>query len=129
MKKIAPNETLIRPGPNTVGDQNDPPGNRQKRGSFADAEKRGRLRLIASKRDGSVVIHQDADIYAALLEHGDVVDFQLKSGRRSWVQIAHGGADIDGVLGKSGDGFAIEGEPSTLIAAQEKSEIIVLDLP
>ncbi|MDB5545096.1 MAG: quercetin 2,3-dioxygenase [Hyphomicrobiales bacterium] len=100
--------------------------------AFADAEKRGRLRLIASKqgRDGSVVIHQDADIYAALLENHESVEHKLTSGRKAWVQIVQGAVDVNGVSGKSGDGFAIEGEPAVAIAAQDqKSEIIVFDLP
>jgi redox-sensitive bicupin YhaK (pirin superfamily) len=100
--------------------------------TFADAERRGRLRLIASKagREGSVVVHQDADIYAALLEQGDTVGHKLNSGRRAWVQIVQGRADVNGISGKSGDGFAIEGEPALSIVAQnQKSEILVFDLP
>ena len=46
----------------------DAPGYEEKR--FEAADKRGRLRLVASPdgRDGSVTIHSDASIYAALID-------------------------------------------------------------
>jgi redox-sensitive bicupin YhaK (pirin superfamily) len=100
--------------------------------AFTDAEKRNMLRLIASKdaRDGSVLINQDADIYASLLDPGVTLEAALKPGRRAWVQLVAGSAVVNGVAGKSGDGFAISGEPSVSIAAQgEQTEVLVFDLP
>src|ERR1700737_4057067 len=60
--------------------------------TFPETEKRGRLRLVRSPdgRDGSIVIHQDTDIYDALLSSGDAVTNNLKTGHKSWVQVVRG---------------------------------------
>src|SRR4051812_13091313 len=57
------------------------PGYEQR--AFSDAEKRGRLRLVASRdgREGSVTVHQDVDLYAALLGEGEQVEVALRPGR------------------------------------------------
>lgn len=52
-----------------------------------DAEKQGKLRLIASRdgRDGTVTVRQDVDLYAALLSAGDDIRFEPRDGRRVWI--------------------------------------------
>ena len=105
---------------------------RYDRKTFAEAEKLGRLRLIASKtgRDGSVLLHQDADIFAALLNSADAVEHRLNPGRKAWVQLVRGGAKINGLAGKAGDGFAIETEAAVSISATDSNtEILLFDLP
>jgi len=100
--------------------------------TFPDSEKRGRLRLIASHdgRDGSVLIHQNADVFATLLNDGESVSHKLNAGRRAWVQIVHGSVDIDGVRVDTGDGAAIEGGAALSITSRDRdSEILVFDLP
>ena len=86
------------------------PGYEQK--MFAVDEKRGRLRLIASNdgRDGSVTVHQDASLYAALLEPGEEVAHQLAPGRHAWAQVARGAVELNGQLLQQGDGAAVSGE-------------------
>ena len=109
---------------------NIPPRYDQK--TFVEAEKLGRLRLIASKtgRDGSVLLHQDADIFAAQLNSGDGVEHSLNPGRKAWVQLVRGGAEINGLAGKAGDGFAIETEAAVSIRATDSNtEILLFDLP
>ena len=104
------------------------PGYEQK--MFAADEKRGRLRLIASGdgRDGSVTIHQDADLYAALLEPGQEIVQQLSPERHAWAQVARGAVKINGQLLQQGDGAGISGEAQLLIAGQEASEVLLFDL-
>ena len=100
--------------------------------TFPDLEKRGRLRLIASHdgRDGSALIHQNADVFATLLNDGESVSHKLNAGRRAWVQIVHGSVDIDGVRVDTGDGAAIEGGAALSITSRDRdSEILVFDLP
>ncbi len=100
--------------------------------SFPDAEKRGRLRLVASKegRDGSLLIHQDADVYAALLKDRESLSHEIRKGRGIWVQVARGAVDVNGASVSAGDGIAIGDEKSLTIASRSgDAEILVFDLP
>ena len=98
---------------------------------FADTEKRGRLRLVVSRdgREGSLVIHQDADLYAALLVDGEHVTHTLKPGRRAWVQVVRGSVEVNGVAAQVGDGVALSGEASVALKGLSDAEILVFDLP
>ncbi|HEX8636043.1 MAG TPA: pirin family protein [Pyrinomonadaceae bacterium] len=105
-----------------------PPGYEQK--MFEADEKRGRLRLIASAdgRDGSVTIHQDAELYAALLDTGQEVTHRLLPGRHAWAQVARGAVELNGQLLQQGDGAAVSDEEQLLIAGREASEVLLFDL-
>src|SRR5215210_7150135 len=65
--------------------------------TYTDDEKRGRLRLIASPdgSDNSVTIHQDARVYAALIEPGQEILHQLDANRHAWVQVARGAIELN----------------------------------
>ena len=104
------------------------PGYEQK--SFPTEEKQGRLRLVGSKdgRDGSVTIHQDVDLYATLLRHGDEVTHDLRPGRHAWVQVARGQARVDGVRLKEGDGAAVRDETALTLDSETGAEVLVFDL-
>src|SRR5579863_8853853 len=82
--------------------------------SFAPAEKRGRLKLLAGPRAGageaSAVIHQDARVYAAELGTGETLSQPLAAGRYGWVQVARGSMLLNGHKLGEGDGAAISGE-------------------
>lgn len=100
--------------------------------TFADTEKRGRLRLVGSPdgRDGSVVIHQNLELFAALLTGGEKVTHALSPGRRGWVQIVRGAVAMNGIDLATGDGASIENEPGlSLTAAVDGTEVLVFDLP
>ena len=104
------------------------PGYEQRR--FSPEEKRGRLRLIASRdgRDGSVTIHQDVDLYAGLLDLGDRVTHVLRPGRRAWVQVARGQVRLGDSLLRPGDGAAIQEEAAVDLTATQPAEVLVFDL-
>ncbi len=100
--------------------------------TFPESERRGRLRLVASHdgRGGSALIHQDADVFATLLNDGEAVDHRLNAGRRAWVQIVRGSAAIGDIAVHAGDGAAVEGAAVLTITSRERdSEILVFDLP
>ena len=100
--------------------------------TFPDADKRGRLRLVGSSdgRDGSVIIHQDAKIFAALLSTGDQVTHALPRGRRAWLQVVRGTVAMNGQELHTGDGAAVENEPTLTVTAKlDGTEILVFDLP
>ena len=104
------------------------PGYEQK--TFTDAEKRGKLRLVASPdgRSGSVTIHQDTEIYASVLGAGDRATHELRPSRHSWVQVASGKVQLNGKALEDGDGAAISSEPKVELAGVEEAEILLFDL-
>jgi redox-sensitive bicupin YhaK (pirin superfamily) len=100
--------------------------------TFPPSEKRGHLRLVGSPdgRGGSLVIHQDVEIYDALLSSANAVRHELKVGRKSWVQVVRGSVEVNGKAAGAGDGVALEGEASLTITSREDgSEILLFDLP
>ena len=104
------------------------PGYEQK--AFPEAEKRGKLRLVASRdgRDGSVTIHQHVDLFASLLEPGESVTHPLLPGRHAWLQVVKGAITVNGQALSGGDGAAISEEESLTISAQEPAEFLLFDL-
>ena len=98
--------------------------------SFPLEERRGQLRLIAAKdgRDGAVTIHQDVDLYASILEAGDVVNYHIKPDRYAWLQIAQGVATLNGEELRAGDGVQISGEEKLQISTDISTEFLLFDL-
>jgi len=98
--------------------------------SFPEAEKRGKLRLIASRdaSDGSVKINQDAKLYVSLLQPGEEVTHEFASGRHGWLQVARGVVELNGKKLVQGDGAAISDEKKLSIKAAEEAEVLLFDL-
>jgi redox-sensitive bicupin YhaK (pirin superfamily) len=98
--------------------------------AFTEEERKGKLRLIASQdgRDGSVTIHQDADVCATLLESAQEVTHTLAPKRGAWIQMARGSVKVNGELLVQGDGAAIENEAMINIQATEPAELLLFDL-
>lgn len=97
---------------------------------FSDDEKRNRLRLIVSPNsdEGSVRIHQDAKIYASVLDAGAAVSHQINDGRYAWLQVAGGAVELNGAQLKHGDGAAVSQESKLSIVASEPAEVLLFDL-
>jgi len=105
------------------------PGYEQK--AFSVEGTRNTVRLIASRdgRDGTVTIHQDVNLYATHLDPGARVELALVAGRRAWVHVARGDAEVDGQRLAAGDGAAIEREARvTLAGGATSAEVLVFDL-
>ncbi|MCC6333037.1 MAG: pirin family protein [Myxococcales bacterium] len=104
------------------------PGYEQK--TFSDAEKRGRLRLVASPdgSDGSVTIHTDAKLYAAVLGPGEQAELPLPKSRHAWVHVARGQVKANGHLLVAGDGAALSDEAKVTLEGVEGAEVLVFDL-
>jgi len=98
---------------------------------FGTAEKKGQLRLIASPdgREGSVTIHQDAYVYASMLDGKDAVLHRLAPGRRAYVHVARGAVAVNGVELKDGDGAKIAGEDELKFSGARQAELLLFDLP
>jgi hypothetical protein len=97
---------------------------------FDDDVRRGRLKLVASRdgRDGSVVVHQDADLYSALLAAGDEVTHPTERTRKGWIQVASGAVTVNGEQLAAGDGAAIAYEDSIAIRASSATELLLFDM-
>jgi len=97
---------------------------------FSDEEKRNKLRLIVSPEgsEGSVKIHQDAKIYASLLDERREVVHSLEEGRSAWLQIAAGSVTLNDIALKQGDGVAVSQESNLRISAQQAAEVLLFDL-
>ena len=97
---------------------------------FAEADKRGKLRLVVSPdgRDGSVKIRQDNELYATVLAPGETVKHDLKPQRHAYVQVARGSVTLNGQALETGDGAAISDEQFIELAGVQDAEVLVFDL-
>jgi redox-sensitive bicupin YhaK (pirin superfamily) len=98
---------------------------------FSDDDKRGRLRLVASRdgADGSVRIQQDAQMYAALLGEGQApVAHAFAQGRKGWLHVVRGSAEVNGVALAAGDGVAIEDEREVTLRSKDAGEVLLFDV-
>lgn len=103
------------------------PGYEQK--MFSPEERTDKLRLIGSRdgRDGSVTIHQDVDLYGALLDGKENMTHSLRPGRHGWIQIVKGSVDLNGHSLGAGDGAAVS-EERELTFRSSGAEILLFDL-
>lgn len=97
---------------------------------YSQEEKQGKLRLVVSQdgREGSVSIHQDANIYASLLDAGQEVDYQIKPDRHAWVQVVKGDITVNGQVLSAGDAAAVSNENKLVVGAKTNSEFLLFDL-
>jgi len=97
---------------------------------FDDAEKRGRLRLIASPdgAEGSVRIHRDARVFAALLDGSERAVHSLAPGRAAYVHLARGAATVHGVRLGPGDALKLVDVGEIVLEKGERAEVLLFDL-
>jgi redox-sensitive bicupin YhaK (pirin superfamily) len=79
--------------------------------------------------DGSVKIHQDARVYAAVLDSGDVVTYSLPQGRKAYVHVARGVVELNDNALSSGDGAKVSGEQELRLSGGKAAEVLLFDLP
>ena len=98
---------------------------------FSTEEKRGRLRLIASadRAEGSVLIHQDAWVYAGLFDGAESATLEVKPGRRVYVHVARGALTANGVALEAGDGLKLTDTTALKLESGRDAEVLVFDLP
>ena len=95
------------------------------------ADKRGKLALLAAPagEGGAVQIHQDARLYATLLDGAEAVTHPLAAGRRAYVHVARGDVTVNGKRLGAGDALRIEGEAAVDLSAGQGAEVLLFDLP
>jgi quercetin 2,3-dioxygenase len=113
---IEPNVTGIRPS--------------YEQKHFDAASKRGRLRLIASSdaREGSLLIRQDAAVYAALLDGNERISYALARARKAYVHVARGKLTVNGQPLQAGDALKATGVAEMVLEKGEQAEVILFDL-
>jgi len=97
---------------------------------FSAADKRGRLRLILSPdgRDGSLLVHQDAAVYAGLFDGAERATLQLSPGRDAYVHVARGSLVVNGLSLNAGDGIKLRNEEVLSLDSGQDAEVLVFDL-
>lgn len=98
---------------------------------FTPDEKRGRLRLIASpdQREGSVLIHQDARVYAGLFDGAETASLDVAPGRLVYVHVARGSVQANDVALEAGDALKLSETPHLQLQNGHDAETLVFDLP
>ena len=104
------------------------PGYEQK--TFSLEQKHNQFCVMASptSRDGSVKIHQDAELSVAVLDENKNLLHPLRPGRSAWLQVARGSIKLNEQTLNAGDGAAVEGEETLRIQGETKSELLLFDL-
>lgn len=113
---ILPGETSLQPG--------------YEEKHFARAEKLNRWRLIGSHdgRDGSLVIHQDINLYAAVIEPGNELEHEYSAGRQGYLQVVGGALKCNGETLAAGDGATIQKLDKLNVTATEEAEVLLFDM-
>jgi len=98
---------------------------------FDAASKANQLRLIASQdgKDGSVLIHQDASIYAAILNGETTLTHQLAPNRTGYVHLIRGQVEVNGTKLTTGDALKIQQESLIEFSNAADAELLMFDLP
>ncbi len=95
------------------------------------ADKRGKLALLAAPPGSAAAVHlhQDARVYAALLDGDEAVTHPLAAGRRAYVHVARGAVAVNGIALRAGDAARIEGEAAIRLDGGDAAEVLLFDLP
>ncbi|MBL0420671.1 pirin family protein [Ramlibacter sp. AW1] len=105
-----------------------PPGYEQK--TIPEADKRGKLRLVASP-DGasdSVTLNADARMYAGLFDGTEEATLAIDAGRKCYVHLVRGELEVNGQRLRGGDAAMLEGEVSLTLSGGRNAEVLVFDL-
>lgn len=104
------------------------PGYEQK--TFTEADKRGKLRLVASPdgAEGSVTLHANARLYAGLFDGDEAADLQLATGRKGYVHLVRGELEANGQTLSAGDALLLDNETRVQLRRGRHAEVLVFDL-
>jgi redox-sensitive bicupin YhaK (pirin superfamily) len=98
---------------------------------FGPAEKRGKLTLVASPdgADGSVLIHQDAKMYAGLFDGAERATYTANPGRSLYLHLAQGSLQVNDLSLNAGDGVMVDAPESLDIRGGTGADLLLFDLP
>ncbi|MFT0168087.1 pirin family protein [Paraburkholderia mimosarum] len=97
---------------------------------IADEEKRGKFRLILSPdgADESLLLRQDARVYAGRLDGSETAKLEVGADRYVYVHVARGSVKLNGVELGEGDGARIRSERELSFSDGHDAEVLVFDL-
>ena len=100
-------------------------------GFFSDVQKQNQWCLLASEKgeQGSLIVHQDMQLFASKLNERKVLEYALKEGRSAYLQLASGSVEIDGKQLNVGDASLFDAAQTIEIKATNDAEILLFDLP
>lgn len=84
--------------------------------------------VAAPEGNGVISLYQDAHMYIAELDAGKTLEFPVAKGRKVWVHVATGNAEVQGLKMGAGDGLAVESESKLAFSAQAASKLLLFDL-
>jgi len=101
--------------------------------AYAPAEKHNVLRLMAGPDTTHLAaarIHQDARMYAAVLDGNTGISYAIPRGRHVWLHCASGHMDVNGMALEEGDGVGISDESSLELrgTGAQGAELLLFDL-
>jgi quercetin 2,3-dioxygenase len=105
------------------------PGYQQK--NFSPQEKRGRWCLLASPdaAQGSLLLHQNARVFAALLDGEERLNYGLAAGRHVYLHVARGTVKVANMPLTAGDALMIGDEAEISLEGAVDAELLLFDLP
>ncbi len=104
------------------------PGYEQKK--FDATERQNRMQLVASRNGdrGSLLIHQDANVYLIDLTSDHELNYEIPSGRYAWLQVLRGSVTVSGQSLLTGDAVAVNDEVQLSFHTQASAELMLFDL-
>ncbi len=98
---------------------------------FPLEERTGKLRVVASPdgREGSLTIHQDAQVFLTTLQVGNQVAYNFAPGRHGWIQVLRGAIKVEAFDLVAGDGLTVSDQSLVNLSAAQASEVMLFDLP
>jgi len=99
---------------------------------FETVAKHGRLLLIGSAdgRDNSVLIHQDVNLYASVLNENDApINYELANNRTAYIHLIKGKVDINDQTLSTGDALKIKDFSLLTFSKGINAELLLFDLP
>ena len=104
------------------------PGYQQK--NFSVEKKQGRWCLLASPdaAQGSLLIHQDARVFAARLNGAETLDYSLAARRKAYLHVARGSLQANGYALSAGDALMYSEEGVVALSAAMGAEVLLFDM-
>ena len=98
--------------------------------AFDPSGRQNQWQIVASRdaAKGSLRIHQDANIYLADIESGNMLTFEIPNGRHAWLQVLRGEVKVGGDTLNASDAIAASDEAALAIHANSDAEVLLFDL-